>query len=97
MADFWDSVKTTVNNAAEKTAQFAGNLTELTKAKVSLRNEEKALEETYRNIGELYYAYQRCNDNNSAQIASLIIQADDHREAIRVLNQTVADLQRDLK
>ena len=94
MANFWEDVKTTLSNTADKAVVKVGELTEAAKLRLAKSSEESKLKECYEKIGRAYYVYQRLGQDNTAEIAALIVEADALRENLRVLDQAIADGQK---
>ena len=89
----WDDIAKSARDAAAYTAKKAGELTNVAKLKMSIRSEENSLEKCFAEIGSLYYSYQREGEDHTAEIAALLLEADQIEAKIDVLRESLAKVQ----
>lgn len=93
---FWDEIKKGAKDAAAFTVKKTEELTSLAKLKLALHNEETKLEKCYSEIGEHYYNFQRKEEDHAAEIAALLLEADELNAKIAELKAQLATLQNDV-
>ena len=93
---FWDELTKSAKEAAAFTKKKTEELTNLAKLKLALHGECSKLEKCYSEIGEHYYNFQRKEEDHAAEIAALLLEADDLNEKIAALKAQLASLQNDV-
>lgn len=89
----WDDIARSAKDAAAYTAKKAGELTNVAKLKMSIRSEENNLDKCFAEIGNMYYAYQRQGEDHTAEIAALLMEADQIVAKIESLRESLAKVQ----
>ena len=89
----WDDIAKSAKDAAAYTAKKAGELTNVAKLKMSIRSEENNLDKCFAEIGNMYYAYQRQGEDHTAEIAALLMEADQIVAKIESLRSSLAKVQ----
>ena len=89
----WDDIARSAKDAAAYTAKKAGELTNVARLKMSIRSEENSLDKCFAEIGNLYYSYQREGEDHTAEIAALLMEADQIVAKIDVLRSSLAKVQ----
>lgn len=89
----WDDIAKSAKDAAAYTAKKAGELTNVAKLKMSIRSEENNLDKCFAEIGNMYYAYQREGEDHTAEIAALLMEADQIVAKIDSLRTSLAKVQ----
>ncbi len=89
----WDEITKGAKDAAAFTMKKTGELTNVAKLKLALHGETSKLEKCYQEIGELYYDFQRKGTDHAADIAPLLLEADDLIERISTLKTQLASAQ----
>lgn len=90
----WDDIAKSAKDAAAYTVKKTEELTSIAKIKMSIRSEENNLDKCFSEIGSLYYAYQREGEDHTSEIAALLMEADQVREKIKCLRDSLAKLQK---
>ena len=90
--DFFEDLKRTATNAADKAVKKTNELTELTKIKLSLKSASSKLKQVYAEIGRLFYTSERSGVDFTAEIAENIIKADTLVAEINAYNQKLSAL-----
>lgn len=67
--EFWDEICKKVSTAASYTAKETEKLTGLAKVKYNLMREKAKLEDSYKNLGEIYYKQMKESDIDEKKIA----------------------------
>lgn len=89
---FWDDLQKGVSDAASFTAKKTSELTEKAKLKFNLHSEEMKLEKCFTRIGKLFYASEREGVDNTAEIATVIMQADKIKADINSYREQLSKL-----
>ena len=71
-----------LGNAARNLGDKAGGAVEIAKQNSKIKDEEKAINECMRKIGEFYYGLHRAEEALPEQAAALCAQIDGHNAAI---------------
>lgn len=74
--DMWDNITKKVESAANTVGKEAAKLTDTAKNKYNTAVKEGKLEKIFESIGALHYDELKNETDNSAQIASLVAEAD---------------------
>ncbi len=90
----WDDIAKSAKDAAAYTVKKTEELTSIAKIKMSIRSEENNLEKCFAEIGSLYYVYQRQGEDHTSEIAALLMEADQAKEKIHCLRDSLAKLQK---
>ncbi|MCI8611604.1 MAG: hypothetical protein HFE66_06775 [Clostridiales bacterium] len=90
----WEDIAKSAKDAAAYTVKKTEELTSIAKIKMSIRGEENNLDKCFSEIGSLYYAYQRQGEDHTSEIAALLMEADQVREKIKCLRDSLAKLQK---
>ncbi len=93
---FWDELTKSAKDAAAFTKKKTEELTNLAKLKLSLHGETSKLDKCFSEIGELYYDFQRNEQDHAAEIAALLLEADELNSKIADLKAQLASLQNDV-
>ena len=93
---FWDELTKGAKDAAAFTMKKTEELTNLAKLKVAIHTEESKLDKCYSEIGELYYDFQRNEEDHAAEIAALLLEADELNAKLGELKAQLAALQNDV-
>jgi len=80
-----------LGSAARNMGDKAGGAIETTKLKGKIKDEEKAIAECMRQIGEFYYGLFQADEALPEQAAALCAQIDGHNAAI---NEAKAEIER---
>jgi len=80
-----------LGSAARNIGDKAGSAVEVTKLKGKIKDEEKAIAECVRQIGEFIYAQHKADEALPEQAAALCAQIDGHNAAI---DETKAEIER---
>ena len=73
---FWEDLQKSLNDAASFTVQKTTELTGIAKLKYNIHAAEGKLERCYSEIGKLFYDTQKTGTEHTAEIATIIMQAD---------------------
>ncbi|MBO5196788.1 MAG: zinc ribbon domain-containing protein [Clostridia bacterium] len=93
---FWDEITKGAKDAAAFTMKKTEEITNLAKVKLALHSEESKLDKCYSEIGELYYDFQRKEVEHAAEIAALLLEADELNTKVDALKAQLAALQNDV-
>ena len=74
---FWDEITKGAKDAAAFTMKKTEEITNLAKVKLAIHSEESKLDKCYSEIGELYYDFQRKEQDHATEIAALLLEADE--------------------
>ena len=88
---FFDGIQKSVTDAAAAAAKKTSELTGIARVKFNIRAEEARLRSTFSKIGSLFYAAEREGADNSAEIATLIMQADKIKSDIQAYKEKLAE------
>lgn len=89
----WDDITKNVREAASLTMKKTEELTNVAKLKLALHSEEGKLDKCYAEIGSLYYDFQRKDNDHAAEIAALLLEADELNTKLEALKKELAALQ----
>lgn len=73
---FLDNIKRGATDAANKAAKKTGELTNIAKLTMNIKNAETKLGDVYEEIGRLFYTAERTGEDYTGEIASNIMKAD---------------------
>ncbi len=90
----WEDIAKSAKDAAAYTVKKTEELTSIAKIKMSIRSEENNLDKCFSEIGSMYYAYQRQGEDHTSEIAALLMEADQVKEKIKCLRDSLAKLQK---
>ena len=93
---FWDEITKSAKDAAAFTMKKTEEITNLAKVKLAIHSEESKLDKCYSEIGELYYDFQRKEQDHATEIAALLLEADELNTKIAALKAQLAALQNDV-
>lgn len=93
---FWDEFTKGAKDAAVFTMKKTEEITNLAKVKLAIHSEQTKLDKCYGEIGELYYDFQRNDEDHAAEIAALLLEADELNTKISALKAQLAALQNDV-
>ncbi len=93
---FWDEITKGAKDAAAFTMKKTEKITSIAKIKLALHSEESKLEKCYSEVGELYYDFQRKGEEHTAEIAALLLEADELNTKVEALKAQLATLQDDV-
>ncbi len=93
---FWDEITKGAKDAAAFTMKKTEEITNLAKIKLAIHSEEAKLEKCYSEIGQLYYDFQRKEEDHAAEIAALLLEADELITKLDALKAQLAALQNDV-
>ena len=85
----WDDIVKGVSDATAATAKKAENATNTAKLKYALHLEQEELEECYKQLGKIFYEFQRTGDDLTAEIAALTSAADKHMDKMEKLRRAL--------
>ena len=84
---FWDEITKGSKDAAAFTMKKTEEITNLAKVKLAIHSEESKLDKCYSEIGELYYDFQRKEQDHATEIAALLLEADELNTKIDALSR----------
>ena len=93
---FWDEFTKGAKDAAAFTMKKTEEITNLAKLKLAIHSEESKLDKCYGEIGSLYYDFQRKEEDHAAEIAALLLEADELNTKLDALRAQLAALQNDV-
>lgn len=89
----WDDITKNFKDVAALTMKKTEDLTNVAKLKLAIHSEESKLDKCYAEIGSLYYDFQRKDNDHAAEIAALLLEADELNTKVDALKKELAALQ----
>ena len=90
----WGEISKGAKDAAAFTVKKTEEITAIAKLKLAIHSEVGKLEKCYQEMGELYYEILRKDVDNSAEVAALLLEADELKTKIAALKAQLASVQR---
>ena len=90
----WGEISKGAKDAAAFTVKKTEELTSIAKLKLAIHSEVGKLEKCYQEMGELYYDILRKDIDCSADVAALLLEADELNTRIAALKAQLASVQR---
>ncbi len=90
--EFWDEVYKKVSSAASYTAKETGRVTELAKVKFNLMREKSRLEDSYKELGEIYYKQMKDGELNEKEASLAYDKIEKSIEEIERINAQITVL-----
>ncbi len=90
----FNEIKRNVTDAANAASKKTSELTGIAKLNVNIKMEETKLSECYEQIGRLFYTAERSGEDNTADIATYIMQADKIKATIAGYRKELSKLKK---
>lgn len=97
MGSFLDNVWSGAKSAAENVGKFAGGVADYSKLKIDISDKKRKLEDKYKKLGKLVYAYKVNGCENDEEILALIEKISAVNSEIDCSEAKIADLQEKIK
>lgn len=88
----FNTIKRSAVDVANKTVKKTGELTNIAKLTMNIKNAESKLSDTFETIGHLFYEAQRSGEDHTEEIASCVMKADKYETEIAGLKKELAAL-----
>lgn len=88
----FNTIKRNAVDVANKTVKKTGELTNIAKLTMNIKNAESKLSDTFETIGHLFYEAQRNGEDHTEEIASCVMKADKYEAEIAGLKKELAAL-----